>query len=88
MRIQVGIRLETGVTGVRCRLTVSESGEGMSWILMLSLLHTRVSTTGTGGMSWLLLSVMLHTGVPAIGTSDDRGGQNCIESTVCRSINS
>ena len=55
---------------------------------MLSLLHTRVSTTGTGGMSWLLLSVMLHTGVPAIGTSDDRGGQNCIESTVCRSINS
>ena len=44
--------------------------------------------SGTGGMSWLLSSVIFHTGVPAIGTSDDGGGETCIESTVCRSINS
>ena len=44
--------------------------------------------SGAGGMSWLLSSVILYTGVQAIGTSDDCGGEKCIESTVCRSINS
>ena len=31
---------------------------------------------------------MSHTGVSAIGTDDNRGGEYCIEFTVCRSINS
>ena len=53
------------MTGVCCGVTVSESGEGMSWILLLMLLHAGVSTTGTGGMSWILSSMMLHTGVSA-----------------------
>ena len=52
------------VTGVCCGLTISESGEGMSWILLFLLSHAGISTTGTGGMSWILSS-MLHTGVSA-----------------------
>ena len=35
-------------------LTVSETGKGMSWILLLLLLHAGVPTIGTGGMSWIL----------------------------------
>ena len=57
-------------------------------MLLLLLLHAGVSTIGTGGMSWLLSSVMLHTRVSAIGTDDERGGQQSIEFTACRSINS
>ena len=75
------------MTGVCCGLTVSESGEGMSWILLLLLSHAGVSTTGTGGMSWILPSMMLHTGVSAIAKDDDRG-EYCIVFTVCWSINS
>ena len=78
---------DLSVTGVCCGLTVSESGEGMSWILLLLLSHAGVSTTGTGGMSWILSS-MLHTGVSAVGTDGDRGGEYCIVFTVCKSINS
>ena len=74
-------------TGVCCGLTVSESGEGMSWILLLLLSHAGVSTTGTGDMSWILSS-MLHTGVSAVGTDGDRGGEYYIVFTVCKSINS
>ena len=59
------------MTGVSCGLTVSESGEGMSGILLL-LLRAGVSTTGTGDMSWILSSMLLHTGVSAIGTGGDR----------------
>ena len=73
------------MTGACCGLIVSESGEGMSWILLLLLLHAGVSTIGTGGMSWILPSILLHAGVAAIGTGDDRGGEYCIEFTVFRS---
>ena len=69
-------------------MTVSESGEGMSWILLLLLSHAGASTTGTGGMSWIQSSMMLHTGVSASGTDDDRGGKYCIVFTVYKSINS
>ena len=79
---------DLSVTGVCCGLTVSESGEGMSWILLLLLSHAGVSTTGTGGMSWILSSIMFHTGASAIGTDGDRGGEYCIVFTVSRSINS
>ena len=61
--------------GVCSGLIVSESGEGTSWILLLLLLHTEVSTTRTDGMSWMLSSMMLRTGVLAAGTDDDRGGK-------------
>ena len=85
----MGARLfnDLSVIGVCCGLTVSESGEGISWILLLLLLHAGVSTTGTGDMSWILWSMLLHTEVSAIGTDDDRGGEYCIEFTVCRSVN-
>ena len=63
------------MTGVCSGLTVSESGKGTSWILLLLLLHTEVSTTRTDGMSWILSSMMLHTGVLAVGTDDDCGGK-------------
>ena len=76
------------MTAVCCGLIVSESGEGISWILLLLLLHAGVSTTGTGGVSCILSSMMLHTGVSGTGTDDDRGGELCIVFTVCRSINS
>ena len=33
-------------------------------------------------------SMLFHTGVSAVGTGDHRGGEYCIEFTVCRSINS
>ena len=66
---------DLSVTGVCCGLTVSESGEGMSWILLLLLLHAGVSTTGTGGMSSILPSMMLHTGVSPTGTDDHYGGE-------------
>ena len=78
---------DLSVTGVCCGLTVSESGEGMSWILLLLLSQAGVSITGTGGMSWILSS-MLHTGVSAAGTDGDRRGECCIAFTVCKSINS
>ena len=74
------------MTGVSCGLTVSESGEGMSWIQLLLFLHAGVSTTGTGGISWILSSMMFHTGVSVIGMDDNHGGEHCIVSTVCRSI--
>ena len=75
------------VTRVCCELTVTESGKGMSWILLLLLLHTWVSTIGIGGMSWILLLLLLHTGVTIIGTGSDRGKEYYIELTICRSIN-
>ena len=74
------------VTGVCCGLTVSESGESTSWILMLSLLHAGVSTIVT--MSWILWSMMLHTRASATGMDDGHRGEYCIELTVCRSMNS
>ena len=78
---------DLSVTGVCCGLTVSESGQGMSWILLLLLSHAGALTTGTGGISWIL-SPMLHTGVSAAGTDGNRGGEYCIVFTVCKSINS
>ena len=75
------------MTGVSCGLTVSESGEGMSGILLL-LLRAGVWTIGTGDMSWILSSMLLHTGVSATGTGGDREREYCIESTACRSIKS
>ena len=59
------------MTGVCCGLTVSESGEGIPWILLLLLSHIGVSTIGTGGMFWILSSMMLYTGVSAVRTNDD-----------------
>ena len=79
---------DLSVTGICCGLTVSESGEIMSWILLLLLSHVGVSTTGTSGMSCILSSIMLHTGVSAIATNEDHGGDYCNVFTVCRSINS
>ena len=76
------------MTDICCGMTVSESREGMSWILLLLSLHSGISTTGAGGMSWVLLFIMLHTGVSGIGTDGNRGGEYCIVFTVCRSINS
>ena len=73
------------MAGACCGVTVSESGEAMSWILVLLLLHAGVTTMGSGGISWILL---LHRAVSAIGTGDDRGGEYCIEFTVSRSIKS
>ena len=34
------------MTGVYCGLTVAESGEGMSWVLLSIMLHAGVSATG------------------------------------------
>lgn len=68
-------------------LTVSQSGEGMSWLLLL-LLQAGVTTIRTRGMSWLLSSMLLNSGVSAIGTGGNRAGEYCIESTACRSIKS
>ena len=76
------------VTRVYRGLIVSESGKGMSWILLLLFLHAGASTVGAGGMSLILSSIMLHTGVYAIGKDEDRGGEYCIEFTVCRCTNS
>ena len=56
------------MTGICYGLTLSVTGVGMSWILLLLLLHAGVSTIGTGGMSWILLPMILHTGVSATGT--------------------
>ena len=56
------------MTGICYGLTVSVSWVGMSWILLLLLLNSGISTIGTGGMSWILLSMILHTGVSATGT--------------------
>ena len=75
------------VTRVCCELTVTECGEGTSWILPLLLLHTGVSTIGIGGISWLLLLLLLRTGATIIGTGCDRGREYYIELTICRSIN-
>ena len=67
-------------------MTVSENGEGSSWILLLLLLRAEVSTIETSGMSRILSSMLLHTGVSAIGTGDDRGGEYCIEFTIHNSL--
>ena len=83
--IQVGIRLiynDLNMIGVCCGLTVSESGEGMSWIMLLLLLYAEMSTIGTGGLFWILLSMLLHKGVPTIGTGGDRREEYCIKLTT------
>ena len=67
------------VTRVFFELTVFESGEGMSWILLLLLLHTGVSTIGIGGMSWILLLLLLHTAVSIIVMGSNREREYCIE---------
>ena len=51
------------MTEVCCGVTVSESVEGISWVLLLLLLHTGVLTVGIGGMAWTLLLLLLHTEV-------------------------
>ena len=74
--------------GVCCGLTVSESGEDMSWILLLLLLYSGMSTIGIGGLFWILLSMLLHKGVPTIGTGGDQGEEYCIKLTTYKSISS
>ena len=67
-------------------MTVSESGEGSSWILLLLLLRAEVSTIETSDMSRILSSMFLHTGVSAIGAGDDREGEYCIEFAIPNSL--
>ena len=42
---------------------MSESVEGISWVLLLLLLHTGILTIRIGGMAWTLLLLLLHTQV-------------------------
>ena len=78
------------MAGVYCGLTVSVDGEGFSWVLLLLLLHTGVSTIGTGGMSKILLLLLLYTEVSTIGTSGGCRRKYYIELNriFSRSINS
>ena len=73
------------MTRVYCGLKVSQSGKGMTQILLLLLLHVGVSTIATGGVSWILLPMLLHTRASAIRTCGNRR-EYCIESTVRRYI--